>query len=126
ALLNNNPNKDTSGKIANPFRLLPSQAYTCSMNHNYGGEQNAADHGLMDQFPQNNNNRGTGCDPAGSTVMGYYDGNTVTAYWNYAQHYALSDNSYGTNFGPSTPGALNLISGNTYGGQLALSVSGFS
>jgi len=45
--------------------------------------------------------------------MGYYDGNTVTALWNYAQAFALSDNSYGTTFGPSTPGALNLISGQT-------------
>ena len=47
--------------------------------------------------------------------MGYYDGNTVTALWNYAQHYALNDNSYDTNFGPSTPGAINLISGQTNG-----------
>ena len=36
--------------------------------------------------------------------MGYYDGNTVTALWNYAQHYAMSDNFYGTMFGPSTVG----------------------
>ena len=28
--------------------------------------------------------------------MGYYDGNTVTALWNYAQHFAMSDNSYST------------------------------
>jgi phospholipase C len=27
----------------------------------------------------------------------------------------MSDNSYSTNFGPSTPGALNVVSGNTYG-----------
>ncbi len=47
--------------------------------------------------------------------MGYYDGNTVTAFWNYAQHYAMSDNSYDTNFGPSTPGAINLVSGQTNG-----------
>jgi phospholipase C len=47
--------------------------------------------------------------------MGYYDGNTVTALWNYAQRYAMSDNSYGTNFGPSTDGAINLISGQTNG-----------
>src|SRR5277367_1480512 len=46
-------------------------------------------------------------------VMSYYDGNTVTALWNYAQHYAMSDNSYGTNFGPSSVGAINLVSGNT-------------
>ena len=25
--------------------------------------------------------------------MDYFDGNTVTALWNYAQHFALSDNS---------------------------------
>ena len=35
--------------------------------------------------------------------MGYYDGNTVTAIWNYAQNFAMSDNHYGTTFGPSTP-----------------------
>ena len=45
--------------------------------------------------------------------MGYFDGNTVTALWNYAQHYAMSDNSYGTMFGPSSVGALNLIAGTT-------------
>jgi phospholipase C len=50
--------------------------------------------------------------------MGYYDGNTVTALWNYAQHFAMSDNSYGTTFGPSTPGAINLISGQTNGAIL--------
>ena len=36
--------------------------------------------------------------------MDYYDGNTVTALWNYAQHYALNDNFYNTTFGPSSPG----------------------
>jgi len=48
--------------------------------------------------------------------MDYYDGNTVTGLWNYAQNYAMSDNNYDTQFGPSTPGALNVISGNTGGG----------
>jgi phospholipase C len=47
--------------------------------------------------------------------MGYYDGGTTTALWNYAQHFAMSDNSYSTGFGPSTPGALNLVSGQTHG-----------
>ena len=58
--------------------------------------------------------------PAGGTdpnyaVMDYYDGNTVTGLWNYAQHFAMSDNSYGTNFGPSTPGAINVTGTNTFG-----------
>ncbi|GAA3120819.1 hypothetical protein GCM10017687_38170 [Streptomyces echinatus] len=43
-------------------------------------------------------------------VMDYYDGNTVTALWNYAQHYALSDRSFSSTYGPSTPGAINLVS----------------
>ena len=46
--------------------------------------------------------------------MDYYDGNTVTGLWNYAQHFAMSDNSFGTTYGPSTPGALNVTTGNTY------------
>src|SRR3954451_19631709 len=50
--------------------------------------------------------------------MGYFDGNAVTALWNYAQHFAMSDNSFGTTFGPSTPGALNVIAGTTHGATL--------
>ena len=52
---------------------------------------------------------------ANGIVMDYYDGNTVTGLWNYAQHYAMNDNSYDNQFGPSTPGAINLISGDTEG-----------
>jgi phospholipase C len=48
-------------------------------------------------------------------TMGYFDGNTTTALWNYAQVYAMNDNHYGTTFGPSTPGALNITSGQTNG-----------
>ena len=47
--------------------------------------------------------------------MSYFDGNTVTALWNYAQRFAMSDNSFGTTFGPLTPGAINLVSGQTNG-----------
>jgi hypothetical protein len=54
--------------------------------------------------------------------MGYYDGNTVTAMWNYAQHFALNDNNYTTQFGPSTPGAINLISGQANGVAATLNV----
>jgi phospholipase C len=53
--------------------------------------------------------------------MGYFDGNTTTAIWNYAQHFAMNQNSYGTTFGPSSPGAINLVSGETGG---AVGVSG--
>jgi phospholipase C len=56
--------------------------------------------------------------------MNYYDGNTVSAMWNYAQHFAMSDHSFGTTFGPSAVGAINLVSGNTGKVDAALSVRG--
>jgi phospholipase C len=122
-LLNNNPNFTNTANgsdAANPFRLAPSQAATQDMGHNYMPEQQASDNGLMDLFPKYT---GTAGPPPGSPVaattkglvMAYYDGNTVTALWNYAQNFALNDNSYTTTFGPSTPGAINLISGQTNG-----------
>jgi len=37
----------------------------------------------------------------------------VTGLWNYAQFFAMDDNAFDTNFGPSTPGAINVISGMT-------------
>jgi phospholipase C len=39
----------------------------------------------------------------------------VTALWNYAQRFAMSDDSFDSIFGPSTPGALDLVSGQTHG-----------
>ncbi len=117
ALLAANPNE------YNPSRLSPAQALTCDQNHGYTAEQSAFDGGLMDRFVQDTT--GGGCTqstypdsgnygPKG-IVMDYYDGNTVTALWNYAQHFTLNDNFYGTQFGPSTPGAINVSSSNTSG-----------
>ncbi|MBA3832873.1 MAG: alkaline phosphatase family protein [Chthoniobacterales bacterium] len=107
ALLYRNYNK------INPFRLGPAHAQTGDQTHEYTAEQKACNHGLMDKFVEFTGTTDEGQDPR--QVMAYFDGNTVTALWNYAQHFVLSDNFYGTNFGPSTPGALNLISGQTHG-----------
>jgi len=119
ALLADNPNLNSANGsgASNPFRLDPSQAYTADQDHNYTPEQEAFDSGRMDLFPKYTGTPGPPptADQTTGLVMGYFDGNTVTALWNYAQHYALNDNSYGTTYGPSTPGALNLISGQTDG-----------
>ena len=79
----------------------------------------------MDQFPLSVGTAdsatlatATGASSISATTgltMGYYDGNTVTAFWNYAQHYAINDHSFGGTFGPSTPGALELAAGQTNG-----------
>ena len=83
-----------------PFRLDRSQAATNDQDHNYLAEQMAYHSGLVDLFPMATGTAGPPPNSAvGDTtglVMGYYDGNTVTALWNYAQHYAMSDNSYDT------------------------------
>ncbi|HET6654816.1 MAG TPA: alkaline phosphatase family protein [Gammaproteobacteria bacterium] len=102
-----------------PFRLDRSRAVTCDQDHHYKAEQYAYHGGLADRFVDvARKSADPGCNP--KLVMGYYDGNTVTALWNYAQAFAMSDNSFGSTFGPSTPGAMNLISGQTHGAAPAI------
>ena len=127
-LLTHNPNLTNAenGTLgSNPFRLDRTQAATASQSHDYTMEQLAYDGGAADRFPHYT---GAGM-PGGTTafytpavVMGHYDGNTVTALWNYAQHFAMSDNAYGDVYGPSTPGAISLVSGQTNGWVVAKSV----
>jgi phospholipase C len=126
-LLTSNPNR------SNPERLDRNDPMTCDQGHGYSQEQSADDLGAMDLFAQTTGKGKTlttcltgltfngSAEPipadGGSNyaVMDYYDGNTVTGLWNYAQHYAMSDNMFATNFGPSTPGALNVTGAQTYG-----------
>ncbi|MDA4122708.1 MAG: alkaline phosphatase family protein [Thaumarchaeota archaeon] len=104
-LLTDNPNYLVTGNpLDNPALLPRTDPITCDNDHDYTAEQAAFNGGLMNLFPEQ-----TSCSDG--LVMDYYDGNTVTALWNYAQNFALSDNSFGTTFGPSTPGALNVVSG---------------
>ncbi len=122
-LLTHNPNS-----VA-PFRFPRSHAATCDQDHEYKAEQAAYNKGLIDKAVQmtgtgsKSTSGKTRCAPG--DVMGYFDGNTVTAIWNYAQHFAMSDNHFATTFGPSTPGAINLISGQTHGatGDCALATA---
>jgi len=120
SLLDNNPNLNPANGAgaSNPFRLDRTQANTADQNHAYTPEQKADDNGKNDLFPLDTG-RGTngGAGGFGTTaqVMGYFDGNTVTAFWNYAQNFAMSDNAYTDTFGPSTPGLLNMWAGQTNG-----------
>jgi phospholipase C len=117
-----NNNLITSGKLTSnanlykPARLSKAQGVTCDQNHAYGPEQAATDNGKMDKFVQNVSvDTCTGLFGTPGLAMDYYDGNTTTGLWNWAQQYSMSDNSYDSTFGPSTPGALNLVSGQTHG-----------
>jgi phospholipase C len=124
-LLTNNPNG------ANPVRYSPTNIndlLTCDQDHDYTDEQVAFNGGKMNKFISAVGT-GSGMSPTGQPcqardVLNYYDGNTVTALWNYAQHFAISDNSWGTTFGPSSPGAINLASGDTGGVDPAKEIRG--
>jgi phospholipase C len=129
ALLENNPNLNAANGTAasNPFRLDRTQANTADQSHNYTNEQKAYDGGKLDLFPLDvgsGSPGGAGAFGSKAQTMGYFDGNTVTALWNYAQNYAMSDNSWGDNYGPSTPGLLNMFAGTTNGIVPGLGTSG--
>jgi phospholipase C len=127
ALLDSNPNLNPANgaAAANPFRLDRTQANTADQNHGYTSEQAAYDGGKNDLFPLDvgqGSSGGAGAFGTKAQVMGYFDGNTVTALWNYAQNYAMSDNAWDDHFGPSTPGALNMFAGQTNGFTLPVGV----
>ena len=120
-LITTNPNSAAPQRLdSSPTGLTGSAGgqLTCDEGHNYSAEQQAFDSGKMDRFVESVGTGGsvktpfgTPCDP--KTVMDYYDGNAVPGLWSYAQQFAMSDNSYSTTFGPSSPGAVNLVAGDT-------------
>jgi phospholipase C len=111
ALRTHNPNLEQPWRISRraAARLIAS----CDNDHGYTSEQKAFHAGLMDRFVQFTGPKEAGCPK--NFVMGYLDGNTITAIWNYAQRFSLSDNFFEATFGPSMLGAINLISGQTAG-----------
>jgi phospholipase C len=120
-LLHRNPNFTNAlngPNAAEPFRLDPTEANTADQNHKYTAEQQAYDGGRADLFPKYTGKGTTGGAGAFGTlgqVMGYFDGNTVTALWRYAQQFAMNDNAFSDTYGPSSPGALEAVSGQTNG-----------
>jgi phospholipase C len=136
ALTANNPNLNVANGAgaANPFRLDRTQADTADQSHNYTREQQAYDSGKNDLFPldvgkggfANGTVTGSGTFFTTGQVMGYFDGNTVTALWNYAQNFAMSDAAFTDTYGPSTPGLLNMWAGQTNGATFPVNVPGLT
>jgi phospholipase C len=120
-LLRGNPNFTNTANgadAAEPFRLDRTQANTADQNHAHTAEQQAYNGGKADLFPKftgKGTSGGVGAFGTEGQVMGYFDGDTVTAMWHYAQHFAMSDSAYTDTYGPSTPGALGVIAGQTNG-----------
>ena len=87
--------------------------HTCDQDHSYKDEQQAFDDGLMDRVRRDRRPR---CRrlrrlrPRQGPGHGLLRRQHVTALWNYAQHFAMSDNSFSTPSGPPRRGAINLVS----------------
>ncbi|OYV35428.1 MAG: phospholipase [Rhodospirillales bacterium 20-64-7] len=125
-LINPNNSAANGANAAAPYRLDRTQAATADQNHGYLAEQQAYDGGKMDLFPTYTGTASAGGVGAFGTkgqVMGIFDGNTVTALWHYAQYYAMSDNAWTDTYGPSTPGAVEAVAGQTNGVTAVLGTS---
>jgi len=109
-LLQHNPRKYTSQ------RLSRDEALTCDRDHGYTAEQKAFDGDRTDRCGEFTG-QDVGSPPEigmPGPVMDYSDGHTVTAPWNYAQRFALSDDSFDANAG-SLMGMFDFAHGEAHG-----------
>ena len=74
-----------------------------SVDLNHASETAIADwnNGAMNGFVVNE----------GKETMGYYDGNDIPYYWDYATNYVIADNFFSSQMGPSFPNHLYIASG---------------
>lgn len=117
ALMTKNPN------LTNPYRLAPGEP-TCDQGYGPLAQKASYNHGRDNMFiwiddTAVNGINDDGCFP--QSVMGYYDGNTVNSLWNYAQHYAMADHFFATDYSSKTSGLINEIAGTTQGVKPKLS-----
>ena len=97
-----------------PAAAGPGAAQRCGSNHGYTAEQQAVDQGRIDQFVEETGNHARRLRPdarrwtTSTATPSPRCGTTRSTS-------RMSDNSFGTTYGPSTAGALNLVSGQTHG-----------
>jgi phospholipase C len=111
ALLTHNPN------LSNPYRMAPQEP-TCDLGYGVHAQKRSYNHGLNNRFIWQDYDTSSGISDDGcfpQSVMGYYDGNTVTALWNYAQRYAIADHLFASDYTTEAGGMINLIAGTSKG-----------
>ena len=109
---------DAIGKTwVTPFLL--NEADTADTDHSRPALIAKSDHGRMDDFvgyEETNLVNVTGASPGlarqiGILTMAHEDCNTVPFLWMYAHRFALYDHIFQAMYGPSTPGNIDLIAG---------------
>jgi phospholipase C len=102
-----------------PFLL--NAADTSDADHSREALLAKADHGKMDDFVGYEEEHRVDVSmqspqfarQVGILTMGYNDCRTVPFLWMYAHHFALYDHIFQAMYGPSTPGNIDLIAGQT-------------
>ena len=108
-----------------PFPL--GAADTLDADHSRAGLLAKVDNGKMDNFVAGEekiqtDGRGLSAPSArqfGILTMGHEDCRTIPFLWMYAHRFALYDHIFQAMYGPSTPGNIDLIAGQTGQSQLA-------
>jgi phospholipase C len=99
----------TSGEgDVQPF-LLPSETVQ-SISHSWISAHIDWNNGSMNGFIVGENS---------SETMGYYNGNDIPYYWDYAKNFVLDDNFFSSLMGPSFPNHLYIASGSSGDGTLS-------
>ena len=89
-----NPTLPSSGCVK-PYALPQSSVYFSTGGpHNWPASHTSYDNGSMDGFIQAANTK---------AVVGYYNGSTIPAYWNWAEQFALSDDFFSSALSFSLP-----------------------
>ncbi len=121
---NRNVGQFGTGKV-NPMRLAPNQVLTNFESNGYTRMQLDVHNGLMDHFVLNQETPdpiSIFVDPllppfdatygqGANIVMDYWDGNSFTGMWNYAQYYAMNDHCFASGYGESVIAGINWGSG---------------
>lgn len=123
------PIMNTDGSMATirPFRIGPAQsaADIDDPDHSYAGmgaKMNVLNgQPLMDRFAlteemiwaPGGQKLSLKAKQYGELAMAYMDCDTIPFLWNYANRFVIFDNFFQHTIGPSTPGAINLIAGQT-------------
>jgi phospholipase C len=93
-----------TGRLVCPYHLS-NPGNPLDMNHAWSVAHAAWNHGKMDEFVWAEGHNDT---------MGYFDGNDIPYYWDYAAQYVLADNYFSSVMGPSQPNHSFLMFGTSW------------
>ncbi len=86
-----------------PFNYTAQQFTFADLAHDWSSGRIAMHGGAMDGFYE--------AEGSSTLPFGHYNGTTLPIYWNLAEEYAMSDNTFGGNLSYSLPNHWDLISG---------------